>query len=198
MIEINLLPTGIRRGNRKRGLSGGFRIPLEVVIGLGGGLLMLIVVTHVVLLGINLLKVKEFRDLQAQMQDISVAKQEVEALLSDIRATEKTFDDISKVTRQRQILWSPKFNTISDILPRGVWLKRIAFSNGVLNIQGSAISRQSNEIANVHVFTANLKDSGEVFADFDNFELGSIRRRSVGKVEVADFILTAPIKEESE
>ena len=55
MIEINLLPPELRK-KKKRLLPGGVNIPLEVIIGSAGGLIILLIFVHVALLGINIIK----------------------------------------------------------------------------------------------------------------------------------------------
>jgi Tfp pilus assembly protein PilN len=198
IIEINLLPADLRRKRRGRGLAGGFKIPLEVLIGFGGGLLMLLVLAHVGLLGLNITKIARHRELKQQMEAIAAEKAGVDAILLDMRVARNKLRDLSRITAQRKVRWSRKLNLISDALPRGVWLRRVAYNDGVLYIQGSAVSRQSNEMVNVHNFTASLKEHRGFFSDLDNFELGSIQRRNIGKVDVADFILTASLKNKDE
>lgn len=197
MIEINLLPPAMRRKTRKRVLAGGFHFPLEVVIGLGGGLLMLLILVHVVLLGVNILKMAKYKDLQSQMDLIEDEKNEVDGILQKVRSIKNKKKDLSKIILDSQILWSQKLNLVSDDLPRDVWLKRVAFSDDVMFVQGSAISRQNNEMVSVHLFTAKMKDTPVLQDDFENFELGPIKRRSIGKIEVVDFMLTAPLKGDS-
>lgn len=159
---------------------------------------MLLVLAHIGLLGLNIMKIARHRELKQQMDAITAEKTEVDAILRDMRSSRKKLQDLFRITTERTVRWSQKLNLISDALPRGVWLKRVAYNDKVLYIYGSAISRQNNEMINVHNFTANLKAQPGLFGDLENFELGSIQRRNIGKVDVADFILTAPLKNKNE
>lgn len=191
MIEINLMPPQLRRKQKKGLASGGFKIPLEVVIGLGGGLIMLLILVHVGLLALNLAKLGKHRDIKNRMEKVSVQKAEVDGVISEKRSLQGKLQSIAKITSEAQILWSQKLNILSDGLPRGVWLKKISYDQKVLLIQGSAISRQTNEMMNVHSLVANLKTDPAFSKGFANLEMGSIQRREINKIEVVDFVMTA-------
>ena len=191
MIEINLMPSQLRRKQKKGLASGGFRIPLEVVIGLGGGLIMLLILVHVGLLALNLSKLGKHHDIKSRMQKIIAQKAEVDGVISEMRSLQGKLQSIGKITRDSQILWSQKLNILSNGLPRGVWLKKISYDRKVLLIQGSAISRQANEMMNAHTLASNLKTDTAFIKGFTDIEMGSIERREINKIEVADFIMTA-------
>ena len=53
MLDINLIPPHLRKKDRGK-LLGKLDIPLEIVIGSGGGLLVLLGVVHVLLLFVNI------------------------------------------------------------------------------------------------------------------------------------------------
>lgn len=185
------MPPQLRRKQKRGFMPGGFQIPLEVVIGLGGGLIMLLILVHIGLLAINLVKLGQHRDLQNKIAKISTQKGEVDAVINEMRSLQGKLQSINKITNESQILWSQKFNILSDRLPRGVWLKKISYDQKVLLIQGSAISRQANEMMSVHTLAANLKNDPVFLKGFANLEMDSIARSLMNKVEVADFVMTA-------
>jgi Tfp pilus assembly protein PilN len=114
--------------------------------------------------------------------------------VSDLRALQGKVTAIEEVTSAARSHWAIKLNVISDTLLRGVWLRKIVLDTDTFFIEGSAISTQRNEMANVHDFTSQLKESEGFLQGFDNFELGSIQRRKIGKTELADFLFTADLE----
>jgi hypothetical protein len=64
----------------------------------------------------------------------------------------------------------------------------------MLFIEGSAISQNANEIASVSRLISELKGSDDFMADFTELELGSIQRRRIKNVEIADFVITMKLK----
>ncbi|HBR14608.1 MAG TPA: hypothetical protein DD723_03560 [Candidatus Omnitrophica bacterium] len=194
MIEINLVPVHLRKKRKSQFLPGGLNIPLEVVIGLGGGVLILLIVAHVGLLFINMSQLGRHKKLQAKWEEMSPAKQNVDLVIKEMRAFQSKLKSIEAIMPKKEILWSQKLNILSDVLPRGVWLKRITLNQETLLIEGSAISRQSEEMINVHSFAANLKKENEFLEHFTEIDLGSIQRRKVQKIDIADFLITTRLK----
>ena len=70
MIEINLIPYSLRKRKRVNSLTE-FNIPLEIVIGLGGGLVVLLVLVHVFLLVINIRNVAKHKEFQRKIEAVS-------------------------------------------------------------------------------------------------------------------------------
>lgn len=195
MIEINLIPETERRKKKKGVFPGGVRIPLEVVIGCGGGLIILLVCIHILLLGLNIFKISQHKSFTGKLAEIADDKQRVEEVIADFRQLQSTYTAIEKISDDMTRYWSRKFNIISNELPSGVWLDRLSFSEDKFFIQGSAMSRQSNEMVNVHSFMSSLKSNDHFLEYFDNLEIGSIQRRKIRQVEVVDFIITVGIEE---
>jgi len=83
-------------------------------------------------------------------------------------------------------------------MPRGVWLKKIAYSGKILLLEGSAISRQKNELINAHSLVSALKKENVFLKYFSDVEMGSVNRRSRGKAGIADFLITIKVEEEEE
>ncbi len=194
MIEINLVPAESRKKKKKSLLPGGFNIPLEVVIGIGGGLVMLLVCIDIFLVVFNVSKIGEHKKLKAEWEQILPAKENVDQVMNQMRDYQAKVKSIEDLTTLNQIIWAEKLNILSDQIPRGVWLKKVAISDGMFFVSGSAISRQKKEMISVHTFTANLKDSDRFLNGFKDFELGSIERGNVSDTDVADFLITIKIK----
>lgn len=191
MIEINLVPLHLRKKKKKVFFVGGFKLPLEVVIGLGGGLIILLFLVHVILLVINVSKLATHNKLKLSWEEIAPEKEKVDVVISELRMLQKKQSAIKKLTEEEKVIWSQKMNILSDNLPKGVWLRKIAFNEDAFFVEGSAISRQNKEMIGVHKFTANLKQDENFLTDLTDLELGSIQMRKIKKVDVADFLITS-------
>jgi len=194
MIEINLVPLHLRKKKKKSLLPGGINIPIEVVIGIGGGVFALLILAHVLLLFTNIAKLAQHKRLQKQWEEIAPDKAKVDAVVNEMRELQSRYKSIEEITGVDKILWSQKLNILSDNLPRGVWLTKIVLNDEMLLIEGSATSKQRQEMINVHNLASNLKSNEAFLEDLEDLELGSIQRRRVQKIEIADFLITTKLK----
>ena len=194
MIEITLLPYSLRKKKKGKFSLPEFNIPLEIVIGLGGGLVALLVLVHVFLLVINIRNVAKHKEFQRKIEAVSLEKQRVEKVLNELRALQSTQKAVQGILPERKICWANKLNILSDSIPRGVWIKRINLEGDVLLIEGSAISTDNEAMINVHQFTSTLKSQREFLEHFNDLELGSIQRRKIKQMDIADFLITVRLK----
>lgn len=194
MLEINLIPSSLRKKRKGRLWLQGFNIPLEVIIGLGGGLVILLILVHIGLLFVNMRQIALHKKLQQEGQSLAPGRANVERAVNELRSLQGKQKAAENVVSGEKISWSQKLNILSDNLPRGVWLKRIRLEAEGLSIEGSAISEGGEEMINVHRFTAGLKGQKEFLEHFTDLELGSIQRRKIKHIEVADFVITARLK----
>ena len=169
-------------------------IPIEVVIGSCGGLFMLLIMAHIFLLMTNISKLNQHKQLKKEWDVLLPKKQEVEKVVNNMRAIKSKSDAIINVTGGEVIAWSPKLNIISDEIPRGVWLTKVALTDEMLFLEGSAISNNQDELINVHKFISNLTKQPKFLDHLYQLELGSIQRRSESNMDVADFLITMKIK----
>jgi len=193
MIDINLVPPHLRK-TKSRLLAGKFNIPLEIIIGCGGGLLILLGAIHVLLLFVNIQKLAQHKILKTQWEAMRPEKEAVDAVVSEMRATQNRYTSVDDITGRSDLSWAQKLNILSDNLSRGVWLKKVALDDGVLFIEGSAISRETTEIISIHRLTSDLKENDNFSRHFTELDLGSIQRRKIKDVEVADFVITMKVK----
>ena len=196
MIEINLVPEELRK-KRKKSSTDKSPVPLEIIIGIGGGFLVLLFLIHV---GLSLFfmgqKIKNGQ-LEVQWQKLLPDKERVDVVTSEIRALENKKAQMQTVLLSNNILWAKKLNRISDDLPKGVWLRKVSLDHKVFLIEGSAVARQYEEMINVHAFMTNLKNDIEFVKYFNEIEIGSMQRRKINEVEIADFVITIAIKDEN-
>lgn len=193
MIEINVVPPQLRKKKKKKLLPGGVEIPPEVIIGSIGGLFFLLILAHIGLLMLNISKMKEHKQLKQEWQAILPQKEKVDGVVNDMRRLQNKHKAIVKVTGGEPINWAMKLNMISNELPRGVWLTKIALTNEMLFVEGSAISKSQDELINVHKFTSNLKRQSSFMNELTELELGSIQRRTERGIDVADFLITTKL-----
>lgn len=171
-----------------------FNIPLEIIIGLSAGFIALLILVHVSLLVININNLSKHGQLQKEKEIVQPQKAEVDKVLNQLRTLQGTQKALLSILPEQKVLWAQKLNILSDSLPRGVWLRKVHLDEDVFFIEGSAISTDNESIINVHQFTSNLKVQKEFLEHFDDLELGSIQRRKIKQIEIADFMITAKIK----
>ncbi|MDP8213402.1 MAG: PilN domain-containing protein [Candidatus Zapsychrus exili] len=194
MIEINVAPNSLRK-KRRSSFSLGLNMPIEIVVGSVAGMIIALVVAHLLLVFISTVQLIKYKGLETRWSTMQPLKKSADRVISEMRLLQGKNKDIQGIMGDNKILWSKKLNVLSDILPKGVWLKKISLSENKFFIEGSAISRQKTEMANVHKFTLNLKGSESFLDNFEDLELGAINRKKVEKIEVADFLITVKIKE---
>jgi hypothetical protein len=194
MIEINLVPPQIRRKKKSRLWPQGVTIPPEVLVGSGGGLIVLLILVHISLIVINIRKMAQHQDLQRQWGSLLPSKGEFDSIVSELRILQGKQKAAEGIFPTKKILWSQKLNILSDDLPRGVWLRKVSLDEGMLFIEGSAVFTENEGMINVHKFTSNLKGQVKFLEDFTDLELGSIQRRKIKHMDIADFIITARLQ----
>lgn len=196
MLEINLVPPHLRKKRKARAMSDGTQaLPREVLIGLGGGFLLLLLFTHILLQFFITTKFVQHRSFQGEMREMKDQKAHVDSVLKELRAAQAKTRSIEGFKGNAGFSWAKKLNAISDAIPRGTWLKRMTLDGKTLLIQGSAVSKNKTGMTQVHKFTSNLKGSREFSVDFKAIELGLIKTRDVSMTPLADFTITADIKE---
>ena len=195
MIEINLVPGHLRRKRKSKAKTAErLHIPREKLIGLGGGFIVILIVADILLQVFILVKYMHFKNLKSQWEEIRPEKENTDRVITELRVLENKQRSTSKIAMGKNILWAEKLNQISDSVPRGVWFRKVSLVNDALIIEGSAVSNQKDEMINVHEFTSNLKNNRNFLNEFSGIDLGSIQRRNIKKLDIADFTITAKIK----
>lgn len=198
MININLYPEDQQRKRKKHNLNARIRIPPEIVIGAGGGLIMLLVCVHIIFLGVNLTKLAQHQALNKEWEDMQPAKKNADVVINELRDHRERYDKLKELVNKPDISWSERLNIISNKIPDGVWLKKLSLTDEILLMEGSAISRQKTEMIDVHTFTSNLKKDERFLTGFKSLEIESIQRRNRGSAEIAGFIIKAGLVSDEE
>ena len=128
MININLVPPHLKKKTKSK-LLGKVNIPLEVIIGSGGGLLVLLGIVHVLLLFVNIGKLAQHKSLQGQWEMMRPGKENVDSVVNEMRVFQGKYKAIEEIAGKSDLSWAQKLNVLSDSLPRGIWLKKIALND---------------------------------------------------------------------
>ena len=192
MININLVPENLRK-KRRRTVNpiSAINLPPEVLVGLVGGLICLLILAHLSLWFMISQKSAEKKKLDGQMESLSPNKQQADAIAKELRTLQGKKSAIEKMTSAPKILLAPKLNDISDSMPRGVWLGKISLEQGMFTINGSAVSKGSDEMMGVVELAAKLKGKKEFIKHLKSMEVGPIQRKKIESVEIADFSILA-------
>ena len=121
-------------------------------------------------------------------------KKNIDAIGNEAKDLKNKMATITDMTVKRSLSWSMKLNAISDALPKGVWFKRITLQDTTLVLEGSAVSKQKNEIAVVGNFVNTLKKNESFMKDFASLEVNSIQRGKQHNVDIVDFTIAAKLK----
>lgn len=195
MIKINLLPDRLKK-KEKKALFNILQLPRETLIGLIGGLVAVLILLHFFLLGMLIIQKTRFSSLNRNWKKIAPFKSQVDEVRDEISSLEnkmKSFDVVNNDSKR--VFWAKKMNQLSDFLPPGVWFAKLSLINEKLIIEGSAISQRGEEMVKVGKFTSALKDDPSFSKDFKDIELTSINRKLIKSTEVADFVITAILRD---
>ena len=198
MITINLVPAGLRKKHKKNTFFGLTKnIPQEILTGIFVAFAGFLIATHGLVQFVIIGKFAQHSALGREWNNLSPKKKKVDDLLKELRTLQAKVKTIEKITTDKDILWAEIFNVIGNEVPRGVWLKKISLANQGLVIEGSAVSRNKNEMTGIHSFTASLKSNAYLASHLAEIELGLIQRRPTQAVEISDFTITAKLITES-
>ncbi len=190
IIDINLIPGTSGKGGPKDALSA-INIPKEILLGVGLGVVTLMLLVHVALGIVWLVKFGELSVRQAAWQKLLPDKKILDNINAESTEDKNRINVLMGLTVKKSLPWSPKFNAISDALPRGLWIRRMVYDRNGLSMDGSVVSKSQNEINNVGQFLSGLKQNKDFMGGFASLEVNSIQRGKSNAVEVTDFNVMA-------
>lgn len=197
MISINLLPETLRKKKSSLFQDDRLAIPKEIIIGVGAIVVFLLLLTHGVLGYIQISKSLEYKKLSNEWKSFEKDRNNIENLLNQLNELRAKKDLLSPLMSE-DVRWAHGLNVISDALPQGVWLRKIELKEGQLFIHGSAVSKSESEMLSVGDFVSALKAEEEFASDFEQIDVGVIKRRDQGTVSLVDFSVNAKVKVEQE
>lgn len=217
MIEINLLPQGLKRKKPTIKLDLASLPILRIGIIFAVSLLVIYIL---MILGTQVVKFNLVQ-LNNKWQSMSEQKKELDAIKKEIADLDEDIQIISRLEIEKGV-WSRRLNAISDSLTVGIWLRELLVQEVVstekvktqdqqaegatrerpkkrtkkyLNISGTALMVGTDGMANVGKLMNSLKSNKDFFENFQDMQLGSIQRRLIKGVEVMDFTIVCLFKE---
>lgn len=185
MIEINLLPEGLRPKRRDY-------LKLDVQMGklgmfAGIGCLAILILLPLIFSFGSYIRAKQIRKLLAKETGMAGQKAEVDEINNRIAVLKARADILDKITR-RKFLWAKKLNELSDLILPGIWYTHIhTEAENKLLLEGSVISKKQEAMATVGKFMKGIREHRSFFKDFTDIKLESIQRKYLEKREVLDF-----------
>ena len=169
--------------------------PKELLIGVGVGLVLLMVAVHLLLGVVWFTGLGRLSICNANWQKVLPDKVVLDAINKESGDLKKKIAVIADMTTKKSVRWAPKFNAISDALPKGLWVRRMTLDKIGLTIEGSVVSKSQNEINNVGLFLTSLKQNDDFMKGFSSLEVNSIQRGKSNVVDVTDFTVMAKLNE---
>lgn len=195
MIDINLIPVLLRKNGKASANAVTINIPKEVLLGTGVGVVVFLVSIHLLLGVIWMMAYKQLNAKNAQWDAVVPDKAAFDKVNQQVRDLKVKVNMISDMTTKGSVLWAHKFNLISDSLPRGLWIRKMTLDKNGLTMEGSAVSKNQNEINNIGLFLSSLKQNADFMKDFSTLEVNSIQRSKSNTVDVTDFTVMAKLNE---
>ncbi len=194
-VQINLVPESARK-KKHAGVFPikSFHLPREVVIGLVGGLVALLVVVHVLLQALITVQFVQLHRYHKMQEQLAPEKTNVDRILGELRKVQANLKMIDGISKTQKIFWAEKLNAISDTITRGVWLEKMSLEGKKFTLSGSAVSKSASEMIEVNNFISKLKSNAVFAGNFTKIEPGTIKTRKVNNTPVADFTITANVK----
>ena len=200
MIEIDLLPEELKvrhKGKTKKtadSISAGlanFKVKYFIyLIPLALGIL---ICTHIYLGLMFFVKNLELGHLGNKWQGLEQQRSELEIFNAEYAVISEDAKAIQQISQSR-INWAQKLNLLSLGLPPGVWYNEISVSPNEFILQGTVVALQKEEMALINKLISSLKNDPDFFKDFNNLELNSVQKRTVGSYDIFDFILQGDLK----
>lgn len=194
MIDINLIPTALRKSGQGKANTLTINIPKEIMLGVGSAVILFLLTVHLILGAVWLSGTLRLAGYKANWDKLIPDKKVLDVIYDESKDLKKRISVVSDMTVKKSVLWAPKFNAISDALPKGLWLRRMTLDNTGLVMDGSVVSKSQSEISNVGNFILALKLNDAFIKDFSSLEVNSIQRGKNNTVEVTDFTVMAKSK----
>jgi hypothetical protein len=190
MIDINLIPAASRKKTQED-FSSMVNLSTDVLLGVGSGVVLLLAAVHLVLGVIWALDSTRLSAAKARWEKLEPDKKMLDSLGAESRSLKSKIKLLSGMASQKSLPWAPKFNAVSDALPKGVWLRKMTLDKAGLSMEGSVAIKSRNEINNVGLFLSSLKQNDGFMKDFSSLEVNSIQSAKADAIDVTDFTVMA-------
>ena len=223
MVEINLLPEELKNTRRSKGKSDYVnadpeKVPLAKIALIASGIF---VVIQAAVFGFGIRCGIIFGSLEKNYKNIAPARQEAERLKSKISGMTKKISAIDELMVKR-FSWAKKLNDLSDSVTPGIWLTQLDYDEKLIErprrvyaqkgkeaegkqgtekvlerhliISGAASSMGEEGTALIGRFIEKLKENPSFYSDFEDIELGEIKREQMSGQEMMTFRITCLFK----
>jgi len=187
MIEINLLPEELKLKRRGVNVQANYFIyAVPLILGI-------LVCMHIFLAVVTINKNSQLRTLNNKWRSLEPQRKVLENFNNEYAIVSEDSKAIQRLTEQR-INWAQSLNKLSLDLPSGVWFNELSISYGDFMLSGSVVSLQKEEMGLINKFIYNLKNEPVFFKGFNNLELSSVQRKTIGGYDILDFVLEGILK----
>ena len=193
MININLLPLEIKREVEKKFQSSQSHIPLEVIVGSFGGIILIVVLIHLMLVSFSLKRIANYRNLDREWKTLESRRTVIDGINEELKNLKLEESDTRKLFLTTFHDWSRTLSAFSVDLPKGIWFNKMTVEKDDLILQGSAITRDKDEMVAAHSYVNQLKSSVFLKTKFVEFSLDSVQKHKVQKSNVVDFLIKGKI-----
>ncbi|MDO8748166.1 MAG: hypothetical protein Q7J72_03495 [Candidatus Omnitrophota bacterium] len=181
MIEINLLPKELRRGQKTAfNLPQGF---LKKIVALG---ISVVILPNILIPALVLAKSLRLKQASKALDNIAPQRKQIDRIREE-SAKHKALEKLFSGMYSSRLSIAPKLNAVSDGLPQGVWLDEVLFSGENWEIKGKCFSVSSSEMTQIGQFLNVLKSNKDSARAFSSLELGSVQRKKLGPTEIAEW-----------
>ncbi|MBF0619906.1 MAG: PilN domain-containing protein, partial [Candidatus Omnitrophica bacterium] len=129
--------------------------------------------------------------LEAQWTSMAQIKTAYDRITAETSLLQRKMNAVKSISNARGAGWARVLNDLADAVPKGVWIRKIAYEKGLLTISGSAVSKTRNEMIIANNFVATLKEKSSIRDYFFGLDVDSIQRREGSALSIADFTLKA-------
>jgi Tfp pilus assembly protein PilN len=201
MIEINLLPVELRVKARVKKaeapvVTQGAKLKIDqekVFLYAIPAILGVLILLHLYFAVLTIMRNSEMVSLNKKWLVLEPQKKAFDEFNNEYSSVTFDASAMQKLTQQR-VLWAAKLNKLSLSLPSGVWFNEVSMNGRFLNIQGSVISLQKEEVSLLNKFLDNLKADKDFSSDFLKQEVSFVQKKNVGGYDIADFVIAGVLK----
>jgi Tfp pilus assembly protein PilN len=192
MIEINLLPQELRYVEKEKS-----KVPVEwsrllLIVPACAGLLVCVQIC----LGIGgAMRARTLKRLTREWAGLDAERKRIQEYDLEYASVTQQVDKV-RTMAARRVLWGEKLKALSRHLPPGVWFTDMSVSGGEFSLQGSVLSFEADEMLHIRQLIDGLHADKEFIADFQEFQLSSVQKRTVGAYDIADFTVTGRLRQE--
>lgn len=186
MIEINLLPGGIKKNPVKIELNK------ELYFNIGLIIISVLVFVHILIGGVFIFRKARLNNLNAILPKIDSDLKEINNIKSEFKVLQADTSKILEITKDRLEI-SLVLNLLSINLPKGVWLKYLKLNESEFDLEGSVVSLKGDEVAILNKYLTGLKNEKNIVI-FDKLELADVKKKTFQGIDLIDFVFKTKIK----